>query len=233
VRALWPTRFALVAAAAALVPALLAAGCGREGDPDLVNGRALYVQKCGQCHALKRAGTQGKTGPDLDVAFAAALRSGMNRETVRGVVHDQIGNVRKGSQMPEDLVKGNDARDVAAYVGFASNRPGEDEGALAQAGLEDATSGEQIFVAAGCGGCHTLGKAGTNSSTGPNLNELRQSAQRFGREQNQTPEEYVQQSILEPDAFTVPGFQRGVMPPYEGRMNRKQIQALTEYLLGE
>ncbi len=125
--------------------------CGREED-DLSNGKAQFVQKCGSCHELSRAGTQGQTGPSLDAAFRAALLKGMSRETIDGVVHSQISNVRRGSAMPVDLVTGQDAKDVAAYVAFATGKPGEDSGALAQAGLAGATTGEQIFTAAGCGG---------------------------------------------------------------------------------
>ena len=108
---------ALIAAAAALSPA----ACGRE-EADLSNGKALFVERCGSCHVLGRAGTAGPTGPDLDAAFRAALAGGMDRETVEGVVHKQILNPRKNSVMPPELVKGDDARDVAAYVGFAAAR---------------------------------------------------------------------------------------------------------------
>jgi mono/diheme cytochrome c family protein len=204
--------------------------CGRD-EPDLSNGKAEFVQRCGSCHALSRAGTQGQTGPDLDAAFRGALRAGMDRDTVQGVVRDQISNVLKGSAMPADLVKGDDARDVAAYVAFATDKPGEDEGALAQAGLEGATSGQQIFVAAGCGSCHTLAKAGTNGTIGPSLDDLASAAGE--REPGTSPEEYVRQSLLDPDAFTVEGFQSGVMPSVEGRLDDKQVQALVDYLLGE
>jgi mono/diheme cytochrome c family protein len=214
------------------VAALLLGACGREEDPDLVNGKAQFVQKCGSCHALKRAATQGKTGPDLDSSFQAALRVGMDRDTVRGVVRDQIRNVRRNSVMPANLVKGESARDVAAYVGYAAARPGEDGGALAQAGLADATSGKDIFVAGGCGSCHTLGKAGTNGTVGPKLDDLKTAAARFGKQQKLTPEKYVEQSILEPDAFTVPGFPQGVMPSFKGRLKPQQVQALVKYLLG-
>ena len=134
----------LVVAAAALS----LAACGRD-EADLSNGKALFVEECGSCHVLGRAGTAGPTGPDLDAAFRSALADGMNRETVEGIVHRQILNPRKNSVMPAELVKGDDARDVAAYVGYAAARMGEDEGALAQAGLANATSGEQIFTAGG------------------------------------------------------------------------------------
>ena len=221
---------ASLAALSAAAVALALSACGRD-EPDLSNGKAEFVQRCGSCHALSRAGTQGQTGPDLDAAFRGALRAGMDRDTVQGVVRDQISNVLKGSAMPADLVKGDDARDVAAYVAFATDKPGEDEGALAQAGLEGATSGEQIFVAAGCGSCHTLAKAGTNGNIGPSLDDLASAAGE--REPGTSPEEYVRQSLLDPDAFTVEGFQSGVMPSVEGRLDDKQVQALVDYLLGE
>ena len=131
--------------------------------------------------------------------------------------------------MPAGLVKGEDAEDVAAYVAYAASRPGEDEGALAQAGLAGATTGEQIFTAAGCGACHTFGKAGTKGNIGPNLDEL---AAQAGNRTDLGAEEYVSEAILDPDAFTVEGFQSGVMPAYEGRLSEKQVQALVEYLLG-
>ena len=129
--------------------------------------------------------------------------------------------------MPADLVTGDDARDVAAYVGFAPAKTGEDQGALAQAGLAGATTGEQIFTAAGCAACHTLAKANASGTVGPSLDDLAEAA----GEQEGTPEEYVRQSILDPDAVVVEGFQAGVMPSYEGRLNDEQLQTLTEYLL--
>jgi mono/diheme cytochrome c family protein len=212
--------------------AVLLAGCGRQSTPDLVAGKAQFVQKCGSCHTLKRAQTQGKTGPDLDMAFAQALKTGMNRKTVEGVVHDQISHVRRGSVMPKNLVKGSTAQDVAAYVALVAARPGQDTGALAQAGAAGATSGKDIFTASGCGSCHTLGKAGTSGTVGPKLDDLKAAAAKFGPQTKQTPQKYVEQSILDPTAFTVPGFPKGVMPSYQGRLKPKQVQALAKFLLG-
>ena len=39
------------------------------------------------------------------------------------------------------------------------------------------------------------------------------------------------ESVLDPDAVVADGFQPGVMPSYEGRLNDEQLQALAEYLL--
>jgi plastocyanin len=127
------------AALAALL--IVAAGCGRSRDPDLTNGKALFVQKCGSCHKLGRANTQGVQGPNLDAAFRAGLAAGMKRDTVEGIVRHQIADARRGSIMPRKLVTGNNAADVAAYVAFATGKAGQDQGALAQAG-KPKTSGK-------------------------------------------------------------------------------------------
>jgi mono/diheme cytochrome c family protein len=218
-----PVLAALFAAAVA-VPV---GACGRD-EPNLENGKAKFVEKCGQCHQLARAGTGGTQGPSLDAAFQTALKDGFDRDTVEGIVHKQILHPRRNSIMPAGLVKGEDARDVAAYVGYAVDRSGEDEGALATAGLAQAKTGEQIFTAAGCAGCHTFAPAGSNGNIGPNLNELKSAAAKYAK--GQTPEEYVSESIVKPDAFIVPGFSNA-MPSFEGRLTDQQIQALVDYLL--
>ena len=117
-----------------------AAGCGelKEGDRDLVAGKQMFVEKCGSCHKLKRAGTSGTQGPDLDAAFGRALSDGFGRSGVEGTVRDQIEHpaaMPKNSPvyMPADLVKGRDARNVAAYVAASAAKPGEDTGLLASA----------------------------------------------------------------------------------------------------
>lgn len=125
-------------AAAALV-AVAASGCGRD-DPDMVTGKTLFVEKCGACHTLARAGTTGVNGPDLDEAFGPARRQGLGEGTVEGVVRDQIGGVLANSSMPRDLVTGKDATAVAAYVARVAGQTGEDEGRLATAGAPKVSS---------------------------------------------------------------------------------------------
>lgn len=123
-------------AALAAVGALALAGCGEslKGDrADLVRGKQLFVSRCGACHTLARAGTRGVVGPDLDAAFAQALQDGFRRNTVRGVVKEQILSPSTAGRMPAKIVTGQDAVDVAAYVAYAAAKPGEDEGPLASA----------------------------------------------------------------------------------------------------
>lgn len=122
---------------AALALGALISGCGARGNqPDLVNGKTLFVGQgtCASCHSLARAGAMGNQGPDLDAAFGPARESGQGAATVEGIVRSQIEHPALSSTMPPKLLTGSDARDVAAYVAFAAGRPGEDQGALAAAG---------------------------------------------------------------------------------------------------
>jgi len=114
--------------------ALLAAGCGTGGlaskKADAANGKQLFQQKCGSCHTLADAGTQGKIGPNLDDAFAGPRAEGFKESSIRNIVHGQIlypvseptgvieanGQEQRPPGMPAKLVTGSDAQDVAAYV---------------------------------------------------------------------------------------------------------------------
>jgi uncharacterized cupredoxin-like copper-binding protein len=90
-------------------------GCGGESKADEQKGKQLFVQRCGSCHTLASAGTKGVIGPNLDEAFQQSIKDGIGRDTIEGVVREQI-DVPLG-EMPADLVKGADADAVAAYVG--------------------------------------------------------------------------------------------------------------------
>ena len=133
--------------ACAIGAGALFAGCGGLTDrgDNVVNGKQLFVSKCGSCHILNRAGTKGVTGPNLDQAFARARQDGLGSTTFQGIVHRQIEQPARRAQvdpatnkvlplMPANLVKGEDARDVAAYVADAAGKGGKDQGALASVG---------------------------------------------------------------------------------------------------
>ena len=143
----------LALGACAIGAAALFAGCGSSSLADrgdnVINGKQLFVSKCGACHILNRAGTKGVTGPNLDQAFARARQDGFGDSTFEGIVHRQIGQPARRAQvdpatgkvlplMPANIVTGEDARDVAAYVASAVSKGGEDQGALASIGAAKA-----------------------------------------------------------------------------------------------
>jgi cbb3-type cytochrome c oxidase subunit III len=157
----------------ALAVALLAAGCGTGGivkGGDASRGKQVFVSKCGGCHTLADAGTNGTVGPNLDDAFGSDRRQGYKQITIQQVVRQQI-PLASGS-MPANLVKGADADAVSAYVASVAGVPGKG-GQL--------TSGKDIFTA-NCGSCHTLAAAGTNGTVGPNLDDLKANLARVQRQ---------------------------------------------------
>jgi plastocyanin len=120
-----------------LAGALLLGGLGgcqvKDTTGDAANGKKLFVQKCGSCHVLRRAGTKGVTGPNLDEAFQQDRRDGYPMDSIRGVVHEQILYPNRNGVMPAKLFQGQEAEDVASYVGMVAAKPGDDTGALANA----------------------------------------------------------------------------------------------------
>jgi cbb3-type cytochrome c oxidase subunit III len=182
---------------------LLLAGCGTGGRSsshgDQQAGQKLFQAKCGGCHVLAAAGSQGTVGPNLDDAFRPDKQQGFKESTIRDVVLVQI---RQPSQpMPANLVKGEDAQNVAAFVAAAA---GTGSAAPAKVGND----GKSIF-AADCSSCHTLKAAGASGTIGPNLDQLK-------------PAQSVVQHQVE-----VGG---GVMPAFKGKLSDEQIAAVATYV---
>jgi cytochrome c oxidase subunit II len=96
---------------------------------------------------------------------------------------------------------------------------------LASAGQgEDASSGEAIFATAGCGGCHAFSPAGTDSQVGPDLDAIDTGGRPL--------EEYVRESIADPNAVLAGGYQGDVMPnTYDKSLSAEQLDALVQYLV--
>jgi mono/diheme cytochrome c family protein len=218
---------------AALLPlaaiALVVAACGsvgRTAEGEVSRGKQLFSENCGSCHRLADAGTRGRVGPDLDEAFAN-LRSdqpgqGFKESTIRDVVRGQIAYpveepVTEAPGMPADLVTGDDADAVAAYVASVAGLPvrsgggGQGAGGQGAAGGEGAgggTDGKAIFTA-NCASCHTLADAGTSGTIGPNLDETKPSR------------ELAVQRVTNG---------KGAMPAFKGQLSDEQIQAVADYV---
>lgn len=73
-------------------------------------GRELFGQRCANCHTLKASNAVAQVGPNLDT-----------RQPPKNLVLNAIKNGRAAGngQMAADLVEGEDADDVAAYVAKA------------------------------------------------------------------------------------------------------------------
>jgi plastocyanin len=123
---------------AALVPgALLLVALGgctlKHPTPNLVEGKRLFVSKCGSCHTLSHADTKGTVGPNLDDSFRQSRADNLRSSTIRGLVDYWVQYPNVQGVMPARLVTGQAAADVAGYVAAVAAKPGQDTGALAAA----------------------------------------------------------------------------------------------------
>jgi mono/diheme cytochrome c family protein len=107
-----------------------------------------------------------------------------------------------------------------------------DPKALAQAGLGggDAAAGEALYTSLGCGpACHLAGAIApaTKGTYTRIINErLKDPANA-----NKTPEEYIAESILKPNAYVAPGFTAGVMPQdFGNKIDLQDLKNLIAYL---
>jgi cbb3-type cytochrome c oxidase subunit III len=185
---------------------LIAAGCGTGGKAnssgDQTNGQKLFQAKCAGCHVLAAAGSQGTLGPNLDDAFAGPKAEHFKQSTMQNVVLDQI---REASMpMPANLVKGQDAIDVAGYVAAVAGLGGTNAKPVSQLGND----GKAIFSSQ-CASCHTLKAAGAAGTIGPNLDQLK-------------PAFPIVQHQVE-----VGG---GVMPAFKGKLTQAQIDAVAKFV---
>jgi mono/diheme cytochrome c family protein len=120
-----------IVGAALAATALFAAGCGAVGRVTSGNpatGKALFVEKCGSCHVLANAKTQGTIGPNLDDAFASDKKQGFDLSTIADVVRGQIAypDTQPSTGLPgmtPNLLHGQQAKDVAVYVALCSAKP--------------------------------------------------------------------------------------------------------------
>jgi mono/diheme cytochrome c family protein len=213
-------RPALAAAIVAVVALLGASGCNKNAG-DINRGKQLFAARCSTCHQLADQGPGGGTqGPNLDDAFHAARESGMDADTVAGIVKAQVENPRPSTSnpsasMPADLVTGQDLDDVAAYVG-----------AVAGTGIKPPKipggTGGQVFASNGCSGCHTLAAAHAAGTTGPDLD-------------NAIPgmsAAEIMQSIVDPNAKIAPGYAPGIMPSNFGQtISQPDLKALVQFLM--
>jgi cytochrome c oxidase subunit 2 len=89
-----------------------------------------------------------------------------------------------------------------------------------------ASSGKAVFDDNACGSCHTFTPAGANKKIGPDLDDLKQEAQRAGK----PLEQFIHESIVDPNAYIEPGFPKNIMPESFSSLPKDQLDALVKYL---
>ena len=181
---------------------------------------------------MRDAGARGQVGPNLDEAFQQSRAEGFKESTIKNVVLDQIRFPTTNSGMPADLVTGDDAVNVAAYVARCAGRdPEKDPKAETECpNIVVAPGGEGLYASLGCQGCHSIDGS---ASSGPTFKGLFGSTVELTNGQKvKVDEQYLLDSIMDPDKQIVKGYQPGVMASAvpKGSVPEDQAQQLVDYI---
>jgi cytochrome c oxidase subunit II len=108
-------------------------------------------------------------------------------------------------------------QDPSDYAAWLSGESGD---------VNPVSAGEKLFTSLACTTCHV----GNGTGRGPSLNGVFGAKVLFADGSSATADEaYIRESILQPKAKIVAGFQP-VMPTFQGLVTEEQIQNLTAYI---
>jgi cytochrome c551 len=108
-------------AACLVAAASFGAGCGpssvklAEDDPNH-DGAVIFAERCGSCHTLDAAGTQGSTFDVADREREDGPNFNDRKENVEDVVFAIQNGGFSGAIMPENIVTGDEMRQVAEFL---------------------------------------------------------------------------------------------------------------------
>lgn len=221
-------------------------------------GAALFENNCSGCHGLKGEGIPGLCPPLNDrnfftnrleeVGWPGSLEDYIISTVTTGRLTSTRPEQYAGQGKPamptwsESLggpLREDQIRDLAAFIlNWQAT-------ALEQVVLEELPTptprpeeladpvarGRQVFLDMGCTGCHTIEGVSTGT-VGPNLTHIGEVA--GTRVQGQVAEDYIRQSILDPNSHMVEGFQPNIMPQNFGeRLSQDQLSDLVAFLLAQ
>ncbi|MGD8729090.1 MAG: c-type cytochrome [Gemmatimonadota bacterium] len=167
-----------------------------DGDPMAVRaGRALFANRCAECHG---ADAKGYSGPDLTVLWADGATDARVFRTIRDGV--------SGSIMPSSSAPDQEIWALVSWVKSISTV------AEVEVDVGDAERGREVFEAR-CTRCHRV--AGEGGSLGPELS-------RIGRVRTR---EALIRAIREPGASAARGFRPVTLVTSEGERVRGTLKS--------
>lgn len=86
-----------------------------QDDPNR-RGAVIFAERCGSCHTLAAAGTQGSTFDIADREREDGPNFNDRKENVEDVVYAIQNGGFSGAIMPENIVTGEEMRAVAEFV---------------------------------------------------------------------------------------------------------------------
>lgn len=221
-------------------------------------GAGLYENNCTGCHGIKGEGIPGLCPPLNDKNFFEGRMKDVGwAGSLEDYIVATISSGRAVSTRPDQYagqgrpampawsdeyggpLRPDQIRDLAQYVlNWESTATGEvviealPTPTLSPEDMDDPVArGQQVFLESGCTGCHAMEGLST-AAIGPNLSQIATVA--ATRNPDQSAEEYIRESILNPSSFLVEGFLDNLMPKNFGEIiPTEQLDDLVAYLLAQ
>ena len=221
-------------------------------------GASLFEANCSGCHGSQGEGIVGLCPPLNDANFFTnRLREVGWSGTLEDYIVSIVSSGRTTSTRPSEYVgqgipampawseqyggplREDQVRSIAAFVmnweatavegvtleQLATPTPSAEELA------DPVARGQTVYLQNGCGGCHVIDGLSAGV-VGPNLNEIGVVA--ATRVEGLSAEEYIRESILNPNNYIVEGYPENVMPQTFGdTLDDQQLDDLTEFLLAQ
>lgn len=95
------------------------ADAGRSGGPAVAAGRALFMERCAGCHAVRGTEAAGQHGPDLTHLGARRLIAAGLMSNTPAHLTDWIVNAQRhkpGARMPSMPLDGDERRHLGAFL---------------------------------------------------------------------------------------------------------------------
>ncbi len=89
------------------------------------DGKQLFVSNCGPCHTLAAAGADGVVGPNLDRGPRARRQRHLRRQLQPRPAGDHL-RLTAAGRMPAGIIQGENAKEVAAFVGAYAGQAGSE-----------------------------------------------------------------------------------------------------------
>jgi mono/diheme cytochrome c family protein len=257
------TRRRVLAAASILAIGAGVTACGSEDvsptvkkdDPAIARGADLFAERCAGCHTLDIVGAQGGATEIKDRERVDGPNFNVRRETPDSVLYAIRNGGFSGAIMPENIVVGREADDVAAFLSKYAGRERKAEITPQQpAGGGNANGGSTTTPPTNTQttpeATTSTPEAGTTSTPGAGTTSTGAGAQQANAQGKQV---FTQScgschtlkdaattgtvgpnlDDLKPDEATV---QRqvtnggGVMPAFKGQLTDAQIKAVSQYV---
>jgi mono/diheme cytochrome c family protein len=130
IRAAMKRPVAMLAAGAAVCAAGALVACGSQSispqvlsdSPNVVAGAKLFTTHCSGCHTLAAAGTHGSATKVRDREHTDGPNLNFRHEDIQSVLYAIRNGGFSGAIMPENIVVGGQAQDVAAFVAKYAGR---------------------------------------------------------------------------------------------------------------